>query len=64
MSDNFIFNGSPAAIDPAVFELVQRETRRQRDVIILAASESETARRRPRSDCQPIRAHLCRRLSA
>ncbi len=42
MSDNFIFNGSLAAIDPAVFELVQRETRRQRDAIILVASESET----------------------
>ena len=42
MSDDFIFRGSLADVDPDVFDLIQEETTRQRDAIILVASESET----------------------
>lgn len=42
MRDDFIFHGNLAELDAGVSALIERETRRQRDAIILVASESET----------------------
>jgi glycine hydroxymethyltransferase len=42
MSDNFIFQGTLRDLDPAVADLIAREDQRQREAIILIASESES----------------------
>lgn len=42
MPNDFIFRSSLAELDPGVATLIERETQRQRDSIILIASESET----------------------
>ena len=42
MSDDFIFRGSLADLDPAVADIIERETQRQDNTIILIASESES----------------------
>lgn len=41
MRNDFIIHDSLADLDPGVHELIRRETQRQRDAIILVASESE-----------------------
>ncbi len=42
MPNDFIFRGSLEELDPGVATLIERETQRQRNSIILIASESET----------------------
>ena len=40
MTDDFIFEGTLEAVDPALHDLLQREAQRQRETIILIPSES------------------------
>ena len=40
MSDDFIFRGSAASLDPELSQLIAREDRRQQEKVILIASES------------------------
>lgn len=42
MSDDFIFRGNLQDVDPDVFDIIKRETKRQDNTIILIASESES----------------------